>query len=64
LAERGVAILMVEQNARAALRISDRGYILIGGRNFAEGRAEDLLADEALARAFLGARSPVRKKPS
>jgi ABC-type branched-subunit amino acid transport system ATPase component len=64
LAERGVAILMVEQNARAALRISDRGYVLTGGRNFAEGRAEDLLSDETLAKAFLGARTPARKKAS
>jgi len=64
LAERGVAILMVEQNARAALRISDRGYVLTGGRNFAEGRAEDLLADETLAKAFLGARTPAKKKAS
>jgi branched-chain amino acid transport system ATP-binding protein len=61
LAERGVAILMVEQNARAALRISDRGYVLTGGRNFAEGRAEDLLADETLAKAFLGAGTARRK---
>jgi ABC-type branched-subunit amino acid transport system ATPase component len=64
LAERGVAILMVEQNARAALQISDRGYVLTGGRNFAEGKAEDLLADETLAKAFLGARTPARKKTS
>lgn len=61
LAARGVAILMVEQNARAALRISDRGYVLTGGRNFAEGRAEDLLADETLAKAFLGAGTARRK---
>jgi len=64
LAERGVAVLMVEQNARAALRISDRGYVLTGGRNFAEGKAEDLLADEMLAKAFLGARTPSGKTTS
>ena len=57
LAEKGVAVLMVEQNAKAALRISDRGYVLAGGRNFASGPAADLLADKALAEAFLGARS-------
>jgi ABC-type branched-subunit amino acid transport system ATPase component len=61
LAARGVAVLMVEQNAKAALRISDRGYVLTGGRNFAEGSAEDLLADETLAKAFLGARTPDRR---
>jgi ABC-type branched-subunit amino acid transport system ATPase component len=46
------------------LRISDRGYVLTGGRNFADGRAEDLLADETLAKAFLGARTAARKKAS
>jgi ABC-type branched-subunit amino acid transport system ATPase component len=64
LAARGVAVLMVEQNAKAALRISDRGYVLTGGRNFAEGRAADLLADETLAKAFLGAGTPAGKKPN
>ncbi len=48
---------MVEQNAKAALRISDRGYVLAGGRHFASGAAADLLADKALAEAFLGARA-------
>jgi branched-chain amino acid transport system ATP-binding protein len=62
LAARGVAVLMVEQNAKAALRISDRGYVLAGGRNFAEGKASDLLADETLARAFLGGRAPGRER--
>jgi ABC-type branched-subunit amino acid transport system ATPase component len=62
LAARGVAVLMVEQNAKAALRISDRGYVLTGGRNFAEGRAADLLADETLAKAFLGTRTPARER--
>jgi ABC-type branched-subunit amino acid transport system ATPase component len=56
LAETGVAILMVEQNARAALAISDRGCVLAEGRNRADGRAADLLADAALAEAFLGTR--------
>ncbi len=57
LAQAGVAVLMVEQNAKAALRISDRGYVLAGGRHFASGAAADLLADKALAEAFLGARA-------
>jgi ABC-type branched-subunit amino acid transport system ATPase component len=56
LAATGVAILMVEQNARAALAVSERGYVLAEGRNRAGGRAADLLADAALAEAFLGAR--------
>jgi branched-chain amino acid transport system ATP-binding protein len=54
LAEGGVAVLMVEQNAAAALRISDRGYVLAEGRNFAEGKAAALLADPRVNEAFLG----------
>jgi branched-chain amino acid transport system ATP-binding protein len=54
LAESGVAILMVEQNARAALQASDRGYVLAEGRNRIAGRAADLLADARVAEAFLG----------
>ncbi len=56
LAESGVAVLMVEQNAKAALRVSDRGYVLTEGRNRIGGRAADLLADAAVAEAFLGGR--------
>lgn len=56
LAEADVAILMVEQNAKAALRISDRGYVLAEGRNLFDGSAEALLSDPALGEAFLGAR--------
>jgi branched-chain amino acid transport system ATP-binding protein len=54
LAESGVAVLMVEQNARAALQASDRGYVLAEGRNRIAGRAADLLADARVAEAFLG----------
>ena len=56
LAESGVAVLMVEQNAKAALNVSDRGYVLAEGRNRIEGRAADLLNDPAVAEAFLGGR--------
>jgi branched-chain amino acid transport system ATP-binding protein len=56
LATLGVAVLIVEQNAKAALAVSDRGYVLAEGRNRADGRAADLLADTTLAEAFLGAR--------
>ena len=59
LATTGVAVLMVEQNARAALAVSDRGCVLAEGRNRAEGRAADLLTDATLAEAFLGARRAV-----
>lgn len=60
LAAGGVAVMMVEQNAKAALRASDRGYVLAEGRNVTEGLSADLLADVALADAFLGGRGKVK----
>ena len=56
LAEAGIAVLMVEQNARAALRVSDRGYVLADGRNRFAGPSRALLDDPAVAQAFLGGR--------
>jgi branched-chain amino acid transport system ATP-binding protein len=50
----GVAILMVEQNARAALAIADRGYVLQTGRNRFTGTGAELLADREVAMSFLG----------
>ena len=52
----GASVLMVEQNAKAALRISDRGYILAEGQNRIDGPAADLLANEEIGAIFLGAR--------
>ncbi len=54
LREQGITILLVEQNARAALQISDRGYVLENGRIVLEGPAGDLLADQEIKRAYLG----------
>jgi branched-chain amino acid transport system ATP-binding protein len=54
LKERGITVLLVEQNARAALQIADRGYVLENGRIVLEGAAEDLLADQDVKRAYLG----------
>lgn len=54
----GVAILMVEQNAVAALRLAHRGYVLAGGRNQREGSGAALLADEAVGRLYLGIAEP------
>jgi branched-chain amino acid transport system ATP-binding protein len=54
LAQQGVAVLMVEQNAKGALRNSDRGYVLVEGRNHLQGSAAELLADPAVGAAFLG----------
>jgi branched-chain amino acid transport system ATP-binding protein len=50
----GVGVLMVEQNARAALTIADRGYVLATGRNRFSDRASALLANRDVADAFLG----------
>jgi branched-chain amino acid transport system ATP-binding protein len=51
---RGVTILLVEQNARAALKIADRGYVLETGRVVLSGPAEELLQDERVRKAYLG----------
>ena len=50
----GKAILMVEQNARQALEIADRGYVLDLGRNRFEGKARKLLDDPNVKRLYLG----------
>jgi branched-chain amino acid transport system ATP-binding protein len=52
--ERGMTILLVEQNARGALTIADRGYVLETGRVVLEGTSEDLLANRDVQRAYLG----------
>ena len=54
LGEEGRTVLLVEQNARSALRIADRGYVLETGRIILEGDAEDLLANREIQRAYLG----------
>jgi branched-chain amino acid transport system ATP-binding protein len=53
-ADEGVAVLVVEQNARQALAVADRAYVLETGRIVLEGRAKDLGADERVQRAYLG----------
>jgi branched-chain amino acid transport system ATP-binding protein len=53
-AERGLAVLLVEQNARSALSIADRGIVLNLGRVVADDAAEALAADEDLRQAYLG----------
>ena len=50
-----VAVIMVEQNAKQALSISDRGYVLVTGQNKFEGSGNDLLDDPEVRRSFLGA---------
>lgn len=51
---RGVTVLLVEQNARAALKIAHRGYVLETGRVVLAGKATDLLNDERVRKAYLG----------
>ena len=54
VARTGIPILMVEQNARQALEIADKAYVLLQGRNAHTGTGKELLADEQVRRSFLG----------
>ncbi|SPF81291.1 ABC transporter ATP-binding protein [Pseudoprimorskyibacter insulae] len=54
VARTGISILMVEQNARQALEIADKGYVLVQGANAFTGTGQDLLADDDVRRSFLG----------
>ncbi len=50
----GVTVLLIEQNAQAALAIADYGYVMESGRIALQGKGQDLLHDEAVQRAYLG----------
>lgn len=52
--KKGITILLVEQNAKMALSISDRAYVLETGKITIEGPAQDLLNDERVKKAYLG----------
>ena len=54
LRDEGNTVLLVEQNARAALSIADRGYVLETGKIILQGPADDLLANRDVQRAYLG----------
>lgn len=54
VARTGISILMVEQNARQALEIADKGYVLVQGANAHTGTGRDLLADAEVRKSFLG----------
>lgn len=54
VARSGIPILMVEQNARQALEIADRGYVLVQGRNAYSGTGKELLNDPEVRKSFLG----------
>jgi branched-chain amino acid transport system ATP-binding protein len=61
-----IAIVLVEQNVRAALELADRGYVIEGGRVVAEGKAKELLNREGIKEAYFGvaseSRAPKKKK--
>ena len=50
----GLSVLMVEQNARQALEIADKGYVLVQGRNAYTGSGKELLSDPKVRKSFLG----------
>lgn len=54
LHEKGLAILLVEQNAQMALRMADRGYVLETGQIVLQGMGKDLLNDENVQKVYLG----------
>ncbi|WP_342462819.1 ABC transporter ATP-binding protein [Ureibacillus sp. FSL K6-8385] len=55
--EEGTTVLLVEQNAKQALKIADYGYVMETGKIIAEGTAEELLKDERIVEAYLGKKS-------
>ncbi len=57
----GVTIVMVEQNARRALAMSDRGYVLDVGKNAFEGKGRELLSDDKVAELYLGGSARMRQ---
>ena len=54
----GTTVVLVEQNARRALRAADHGYVLQSGEVVHSGPAAGLLADERIVQAYLGVESP------
>jgi ABC-type branched-subunit amino acid transport system ATPase component len=60
----GVTIVMVEQNARRALGMSNRGYVLDVGQNRFEGRGEELLHDPKVAELYLGGTARIDRAES
>jgi len=52
--QEGTTILLVEQNARLALKFAQRGYVLESGNIVLEGKSKDLLSDPEVKKAYLG----------
>jgi branched-chain amino acid transport system ATP-binding protein len=63
LRDMGTTILLVEQNARAALEISDRAYVLETGSVVLSGAAQELIANEEVQKAYLGKGKNNRREP-
>jgi branched-chain amino acid transport system ATP-binding protein len=57
LAEQGIGVVMIEQNIKQALRVADKVYVLVGGRNRYEGRPGDIHSDKELMHLYLGVRN-------
>jgi ABC-type branched-subunit amino acid transport system ATPase component len=60
----GVTVLMIEQNARRALSLADRGYVLEGGQNRFEGAGDALLADPQVTELYLGGGTETGERPA
>ncbi len=56
IAEKGVSVMLIEQNVKAALRISDRAYILAEGRTQIDGSPQELMDGQVVAEIYLGGR--------
>jgi branched-chain amino acid transport system ATP-binding protein len=52
--EGGLTVLLIEQNARAALQIADRGYVIENGKVVVEGDTQNLLKEEYIKKAYMG----------
>lgn len=63
LRDDGLTILLVEQNARGALKLADRAYVIETGKVVLTGPAAELLDDPRVTRSYLGEASPVRPPP-
>lgn len=63
LAERGVGVVMVEQNIRDAMKVADRIYVLAGGRNRFEGKPGDISDDRELMQMYLGVGNQQKGRP-
>lgn len=60
----GMAVLLVEQNAKKALEIGDRAYLLVGGKNVFEGTTKELLEHQELSRMYLGLKTSAEPQKS